>query len=169
MTRDDTEGPIMTCDTPSPHDPTRGAAMARAPAAAPLWPRHPDWQPRLTDYLRANHARPFAWGRWDCALFVAGAVKAMTGRDPMRGYRGYRTLREGLRKARARGVEDHVAGVAASFAEIPPAFAGPGDIAAVPGEPGLALGIVQGAQVYVVGARGLGLVSLTEARRAFRV
>jgi hypothetical protein len=135
----------------------------------PVWSRHPDWQQRLTDYLRANHARPFAWGRWDCALFVAGAVRAMTGRDPMRGLRGYRTLAGGLRKARARGYEDHIAAVAARFPEIPPAFAGPGDIAVVPGAPGLALGIVQGAQVYVPGAQGLGLVSLTEAQRAFRV
>jgi len=133
------------------------------------WKRHPDWQQRLTDYLRAHHARPFAWGRWDCALFVAGGVRAMTGRDPMRGLRGYRTLREGLRKAQAAGLEDHVAAVADRFPEIHPAFAGPGDIAVVPGEPGLALGIVQGAQIYVVGERGLGLMLLTEARRAFRV
>lgn len=131
--------------------------------------RLPDWQQRLTDYLRAHHARPFAWGRWDCAIFTAGAVRAMTGRDPMRGLRGYRTLAEGLRKARARGLEDHVAAVAATFPEIHPAFAGPGDIAVVPGAPGLALGLVQGPQVYVLGDRGLGLMSLTEAQRAFRV
>ena len=133
------------------------------------WPRHADWQPRLTDYLRAHHARPFAWGRWDCAIFVAGSVRAMTGRDPMRGLRGYRTLAEGLRKARARGLEDHIAAVADRFPEIHPAFAGPGDIAVVPGEPGLALGLVQGAGIYVVGAQGLGLLQLTDATRAFRV
>jgi hypothetical protein len=145
------------------------AEVPSALSAAPHFPRHPDWQPRLTTYLRTHHARPFVWGRWDCALFVAGAVKAMTSRDPMRGLRGYRTLREGVSRARARGVADHVAGVVMLFPEITPALSGPGDIAVVPGAPGLALGIVQGAQIYVVGAQGLGLLSLAAAQRAFRV
>ncbi len=40
----------------------------------------PGWQKRLTDFLRANHAQPFQPGRWDCAIWAAGAVEAMTAR-----------------------------------------------------------------------------------------
>lgn len=131
--------------------------------------RHPDWQKRLTAYLSKVREHPFKYGLWDCALFAAGSVHAMTGTDPMRGFRGYRSLAEGLRHARSRGVEDHVAGAAAQFEEIPAAMAAPGDIAVVPVEGGLSLGIVQGAQIYVVTASGLGLVPLEHAQRAFRV
>jgi hypothetical protein len=129
--------------------------------------RRADWQNRLTDYLRERHRLPFEYGKWDCALFAAGAVKAMTGKDPMRGLRGYKSLTAGLRKAKAKGHADHVAAVAAMFAEVPPSMAAPGDIAIVDG--GKSIGIVQGASIYVITESGLGLVPLTAAERAFRV
>lgn len=131
--------------------------------------RHPDWQKRLTDYLRAIHQHPFEYGRFDCALFVAGAVKAMTGVDPMRGMRGYRSRSAGMRAARAKGHADHIDMTATLFPEVLPSLAGPGDIAVIDGTTGPALGIVQGAHIYVAGDAGLGLVPFTAARRAFRV
>ena len=64
--------------------------------------RLPDWQARLTDYLRVVARRGFAYGRHDCCTFTAGCVAAMTGVDPMRGFRGYRTLAGAMRNLQAK-------------------------------------------------------------------
>jgi hypothetical protein len=139
--------------------------------------RHPDWQARLVAYVVPMMSAPFSPGRVDCALFAAGGVKAMTGKDFARGFRGYRTLRAGLKKLREKGFADHVALAAARLPEVThegqpaPAMAQVGDVAVVETEEGPALGLVQGEAVYVMGPAGLGLVPLTDPRviRAFRV
>lgn len=128
------------------------------------------WQHALTRYLAGVAYRPFKAGKLDCALFTAGAVAAMTGEDPATGWRGtYRSLKKGQSTLRAAGFEDHVALAASLYPEVPPLMAQPGDVAVVPTEEGLALGIVQGAQIYVMSRTGLTLVPLTAATRAFRV
>ena len=111
--------------------------------------RLPNWRPRLAEYVATTADRPFAPGDHDCALFVAGAVAAMTGEDPAEGFKArYTTIKGGLRVLRA----------------------GVGDIAVVDGDDGLpALGIVQGEAIYVLHPTGLALLPLTRARRAFRV
>lgn len=135
--------------------------------------RLPDWQPRLLAYLRGIAAEPFAPGRHDCALFAAGAVQAMTGRDLARAYRGrYDDVLAGLRHLRRNKHDDHVALAAKHFAEIAPAMAQPGDLAVIPDPDGSeldALGVVQGPHVYVTGPAGLGIVSRLRMSRAFRV
>lgn len=133
--------------------------------------RLPDWNARLAAVVEAARGRPFAYGRHDCALFAADAVEAMTGEDPAAAFRGrYGTAFEGCAALRKAGFADHVEAVAAQFAEIPAARARPGDLAAVRNEAGeLALGVVQGAWVYVARPEGVGLVSKLDAERAFRV
>lgn len=131
--------------------------------------RRADWRRQLMAYLAAAAGRKFRPGRHDCALFVAGAVEAMTDVDHARGFRGYRTLAEGQRKLAQKGHDDHVALAASRFEEVPPLMARPGDVAVVPVEGGAALGIVQGASIYLVGPDGFGTVPLTAADRAFRV
>lgn len=130
------------------------------------------WQHRLTAYLASIAAAPFEAGRLDCALFTAGAVKAMTGVDHARGWRGkYRSLAKGLKALEAAGHADHVVLAASLYPEVPPIMAQEGDIAVVPadGETGSALGIVQGPSIYVMSRAGLTLAPLTLATRAFRV
>ena len=51
--------------------------------------RRDDWQVRLAQYQEACARRPFQWGRWDCALFVADCVHAMTGVDWVTAWRGH--------------------------------------------------------------------------------
>ena len=137
--------------------------------------RLPDWRARLTDYVAAHARDPFSYGRLDCALFCAGAVEVMTGQDLARGWRGYRSLNEGRKKLAEKGFADQVDLVASLFPEVPVAFAQAGDIAAVPGDDDVALGIVQGEAVYVLrppvrdGSPALALVPLLSAVRAFRV
>ena len=126
------------------------------------------WRQRLKAVLRGAMNVPLNYGRHDCALFAAACCVAVNGRDPMRGHRGYRTLAEGLRNLKRKGHADHIALFAAQLDEIPIAQAVPGDVVALPGEGGTALGIVQGATIYVVGRHGLVSVPLSMAERAFR-
>jgi hypothetical protein len=135
--------------------------------------RFTDWKSRLVGYLAVAARTPFAEGRHDCALFLAGGVEAMTGVDPAAAWRGRNTTtRGGLRMLRKASFADHIAAVAATLPEIAPAFAAVGD-AAVVADPQMsdvfALGIVQGEMIYVLRPGGLGLMPMTSALRAFRV
>lgn len=133
-------------------------------------PRHANWTAPLIEYLAAAARKPFKPGHHDCALFAAGAVAAMTGTDFAAQWRGrYTTLRGGLRVIRRDGYRDQLDFVARHFAEVPMALAQVGDLAVVPSDQGPALGVVQGASIYVLGPQGLSLVRLTDAIRAYRV
>jgi len=145
--------------------------VGRMDLALTLAARRPDWRARLEEYLPRVASQPFRPGRHDCALFVAGAVEAMTGEDPAAAWRGaYRSLAAGRDALQAAGFPDHVALVASVCEEIPPALASVGDIAVLPGDgEGAALGLVQGAAVYVLRPGGLALVNRLHIERAFRV
>jgi hypothetical protein len=133
--------------------------------------RRRDWEPRLVTYLSLVAKRPFVPGKHDCALFVAGAIRVMTGHDFARGYRStYRSLRGGLKALKAQGLADHVAVAEAFLPEVATAFARRGDVAVVPGDDGIgALGIVQGEGIYVAGSEGLSMVPRHKMVRAFRI
>lgn len=104
-------------------------------------------------------------------MFTAGAVKAMTGVDLARGWRGYRTLKEGERRLSDAGMGGLEGMVASRLPEVAPAFAQVGDVALmrVDGDTGVALGIVQGEGVYVVSPSGMAVISRMMIDRAFRV
>jgi hypothetical protein len=128
------------------------------------------WQARLRQYLGECERRQFQAGQLDCALFTSGAVKAMTGEDFARGWRGkYRSLAQGKKMLADAGLGDHIALAASLLDEVHPAFAQAGDVAVVADGGALALGIVQGEHVYVMGVDGFGLVSRLQMVRAFRV
>lgn len=124
------------------------------------------WQAPFVAFMRENRRRPFEPGKWDCAVWAAGAVEIMTGEDHLRGFRGYRTIAEGKRFLQAKGFEDHVAYVASVLPEIWPSRAQVGDLAVIDGQ---SLGIVQGAQVYMFGVNGFGMAPFDIIGRAFRV
>ena len=124
--------------------------------------RRGDWQSRLQAHILDWQDKPFRYGRFDCALFAAGAVKAMTGFDPARGFRGYRSEAEGLRKVKAKGFADHVAVFEARFERATRLCAG--DIAVIETGEIRALGVVQGRGIYVMHPeRGLVLLPLSHA------
>lgn len=133
--------------------------------------RLPDWRPRLSAYLAEVCGQAFRPGLHDCALFVAGAVEAMTGVDAAAQWRGtYRSLEDGQQALLRAGFADHVELVAAYFPEVHPAQAAVGDLAVLPGAYGrAALGVVQGASVYVLQPSGGALVNRLHIERAFRV
>ena len=129
-----------------------------------------DWQQRLAAHLMATRRAPFKAGVHDCATWAAGAVLAMTGEDLAAGWREtYATEDAGFEALRAAGYEDHVAFAASLLPEVAPHEARPGDVVAVTTDGGPALGVVQGAHVYVAGAVGVRLVPRAQVTRAFRV
>jgi len=132
--------------------------------------RRDDWRPRLRAYLAAQADAPFAYGVADCGSFAGGAVEAMTGENPHAKVAGrYKTMKGALRALKRLGHDDHVAYAASVLTEIDPLYAQWGDIAAVPSDEGLALGVVIGAHIEVRTPQGRGVVPLTDAVRAFRV
>lgn len=84
----------------------------------------------LHAFIDARQNTPYEWGRKanDCMSFIAGAVKAQTGKDPARGFKwkSYASAMSLLKKLG--GVE---AILDAKFKRIPPSLAKRGDIAGV--------------------------------------
>ena len=126
-----------------------------------------NWRQNLIDFLNSVASTDLQFGTHDCALFAAGGVDAQTGTNFVGEWLGqYGSATEGLLQLNRLGFADHVEIVAANLAEVPVAFGQEGDIASV----GDALGIVQGAGIYVLRQpSGIGLVPLTDATRMFRV
>ena len=121
----------------------------------------------LIAYAADAGQQPFRPGRHDCALFAAGWVKQVTGRDLARGWRStYRSLKRGQQLLEEAGFSDHVAFAAAHLPETAPAFAQVGDLAVLETQ---AFGIVAGEMVYCLRPEGLGLVPRSAMRRAFAV
>lgn len=46
------------------------------------------WPVLLTNYIKAVRRKPFAWGTFDCCMFAADGVEAMTGEDFAADFRG---------------------------------------------------------------------------------
>lgn len=133
--------------------------------------RLPNWQARLSTWLGTVSTRPMQPGQHDCCLFGAGAIEAQTGVDIAADWRGrYTTFAGGRRILRKAGFLDHVDLIARSLPEAHISAALEGDIAIVPGEAGDAVGVVQGAAVYVLQPSGrLGLVPMNPVQRLFKV
>lgn len=55
--------------------------------------RRPTWPSLLQSYLDSCRDRLFAYGTWDCALFVADAIQSMTGTDLASSFRSHYSSR----------------------------------------------------------------------------
>jgi hypothetical protein len=128
--------------------------------------RFPDWRTQLAEYIAANRGRAFSWGKFDCCMFIAGAVEAMTGDDIARGWRGYRTEDGAAKKLADKGFAHHAEVIASLFPECHPSAAMPGDVVLMADD---ALGILQGRMVYLVGAAGLGIAPAEGVVKAWHV
>lgn len=133
--------------------------------------RLPDWRTRLLTFLAWTADKPFRPGQHDCILFAGGARAAVSGTNPMAGWKGrYSSIEGGLALARSHGCDDPFAYVVDGLEEIHPSLARAGDLALIfePGSSVPAMGVVQGGWIYVLGLRGHNLVPLLQADRAWR-
>ena len=53
-----------------------------------------NWQSLLSEAIEAARAKPFEYGRFDCMLFCADTLQAITGIDYAAPVRGYSTFEE---------------------------------------------------------------------------
>src|SRR3990172_421857 len=129
--------------------------------------RRPDWPVRLNQYILAVRDRPFAYGEYDCCIFVAGAIEAMTGVDHMAEFRGhYDSVETGRQALRAIGHGTLLKTLYKKFGKpLPGAHGRKGDLAWYNG----ALGLVLGRQAMFIGVNGYALVPLSRLTRGFRV
>lgn len=110
-----------------------------------------DWETRFAAYLADAHVRVRAGKRHYCALFAAGAVKAVTGSDPSKPFRG--KYAETAARLEAAG-DDY-------FDERPAALAQRGDLAWHDGS----VGVVIGSEALFVGENELGEPDLVRVHR----
>lgn len=128
----------------------------------------PDWRARLAAAVESRRRIPFLETN-NCGVFLADCVAAMVGADPLGSLRG-RTRAESLATLRRAGFPDFPTYLASMFEEIHPSRAVAGDIMAFPtDETGWAAGIVGGERVTVLSLAGLGTVSRSLGKKAFRI
>lgn len=133
----------------------------------------------LPEFIERNRHRPFAWGSWDCSLFAAEAIQAVTGVDVGAEFRGkYKTERSAMRTVKkvtgGSSVEDAAAYVAGKngMTEIAhPRAAGRGDLVVADNAGRTVAGIVaqHGRAVTSVGETGIVEIPLHTIKRAWRV
>lgn len=132
--------------------------------------RYPDWPIRLNRYLAKVADRKFRIGRHDCCRFIAGAVEAMTGEDPMAHVPKYSTWEEAKAVMRAESSLYHM--LLRRFGKpVHAARAHQGDIAYVNRQEHdiPSLGIVLGRRTLVFGLAGYVQMRTVDIDRAFRV
>lgn len=79
--------------------------------------RREDWPERLAEAEREARRKTFRWGEFDCCIYAADLVRAMTDTDPMAAFRGRYDSEEtaralldragGLRKAIGSALGEH--------------------------------------------------------------
>ena len=134
-----------------------------------------EWAAFLDTFIHARSKTPFAYASNDCCLFAADAIKEITGTDIAASFRGTYTdeaSANAVIAANGGTVATLVANLATQFsmASVPPLTAQSGDLVALNGGAGIALGIVGcDGSVYGVGTDGLQRVALTTVVQAWRV
>lgn len=137
---------------------------AHDPTAAAVAP----WRAAFEALVRARMATPFAWGSHDCCLWAADAVRAQTGVDPAKPWRGTYSTARG-----ARDLVQQLGGLPAIGAlagpAVPPLTAQAGDIGLVQHEGRDLLAVCAGPLWLAPAAAGLAALPLSEAVAAWRV
>lgn len=94
--------------------------------------RRADWEARLGALVAKNRARAHEFGHWDCLLWPAAAVKAVTGHDFGRGHRAkYKSQAQAYRHLKRMGVESPEKLLDGLFDCKPVGFAQRGDLVLV--------------------------------------
>ena len=135
--------------------------------------RFSDWEPRLAQYILDHEWTQFRYGRFDCCLFAADAVKEICGVDLMAEERDfYRSARQ------ARSVLSFIGGleravefvtIRAGFVEVAILFAQRGDLV-MARKPRPVCGIVDLSGVArFPSTDGLVRLPLRECARAWRI
>ncbi len=136
--------------------------------------RKPGWERSFVAIMARHVATPFAWTPdAHCLAAPAELCLAMTGVDPMRGFRRYRTETGALRAMKAAGFGTVEDALAATFLEIPKLLARRGDCGVLAQEvdsrPWLTSFVVMGAMAVGKTERGPVYVPVEALKRTFAI
>jgi|GEM_PF-1689221 len=136
--------------------------------------RKPGWERSFVAIMARHVATPFAWTpEAHCLAAPAELCLAMTGVDPMKGFRRHRSEAGALLAMRRAGFETVEDALAAVFPEIPKLLARRGDCGVlaqdVEGRPWLTSFVVMGAMAVGKSARGPIYVPTATLKRAFAI
>jgi hypothetical protein len=130
--------------------------------------RFHDWPQRLAEHILSAREAKFRWGHFDCALFAAGAIHAMTGTDLAADFRGKYHDEAGARALFARAIA-HAGGV---LRLVDLGFAARGDLVLTNNgstEPGLGIVGLDGNKALCAGERGLSHIARAHWLRTWHV
>lgn len=126
------------------------------------------WRQRLHALFDSRLRAPFAWGSNDCVLFAADAVKAQTSKDHASAHRGtYADAAGAARVLAALGGLEALGALAGPA--IPPLAAALGDVGLAAHEGRELLAVSTGQHWVAPSARGLAVLPMNAARKAWRV
>ena len=125
----------------------------------------------LAQFLAENQQRPFAWGKWDCCLFAAGAVQVQTGIDYAADYRGRYTTALGAKRILTRfGHSDIRSAISEQLGEpVAAPLCQRGDVVLVGHAENTVAGIVFGTHVWVIDTHGMMQLGTAHAQCGWRV
>jgi hypothetical protein len=126
------------------------------------------WQKQIDSFLLSRTRTPFAWGEQDCCLFAADAVKASTGVDHAKPWRGtYSTEEQAAELLEQLGGLEGLGALVGE--EVLPLTAQAGDVGIVFDGAREMLGVCAGPHWMVPGKYGLAVLPLRACRKAWRV
>ncbi|MDQ0040813.1 DUF6950 family protein [Variovorax boronicumulans] len=130
--------------------------------------RRADWQERFAAFAKERAEMPFAWGTNDCCTFAAGAVLAITGKDPMASFEPYDSP---LAAARLVETGGGLSVLACSLLgpSVPPLMAAVGDVVLLTNEGRELLGVCNGPGALAPGKDGAVIVEMTAALAAWKI
>ncbi len=133
--------------------------------------RHNDWPSRLNQYIKQHLNTPFKWGEFDCCLFPADAILAMTGVDYAAEFRGHYSTALGAKRALVKyGQGDIQQTITAKFGPMQPRLlAGRGDLVLIDTPFGTALGIVWAGKIWAPEESGLVTLPMRSALGCWEV
>ncbi len=135
--------------------------------------RNEGWEKRLAELVQARMSMPFCWGTFDCVLFAADVVQALTGEDLAAAFRGRYSTELGARRKMLHmfGADVQSVVMRYRFPEILPAAARRGDLGVFDGSGGQTVAVCLGRDWYAPDASGVGLGAhaRAEIKRAWRV
>lgn len=104
--------------------------------------RKGDWETALAEYIELVRDRPHEYGKHDCMLFVAGAVKVLTGKSLAAKHKGkYHDKESAAAYLKTLGFKTPAQMIDANLKRKPIGFAQRGDIVLTPdGIPGVSMG-----------------------------
>lgn len=136
--------------------------------------RRQDWPERLNAAISDAHAKPFEWGTFDCWIFCADCILAMTDKDSAEDFRGKYTT-----EAEAEIILSEYGSVTQMLQKLGyekmdnKLFARRGDIVTFEwpenGIQKIAGGICAGERIVFASKRGLAEIKLTHCKDAYRV